>query len=61
MKRAEAIKFLHIDVTEYERQFNRFLNGEKLTSSEKANAEKYANQYATSKESRQYRQVKRQV
>ena len=58
VKKAEAIKFLHSNVTEYERQFNRFLNGEKLTSSEKANAEKYANQYATSKESRQYRQVK---
>ena len=58
VKRAEAIKFLHIDVTEYEHQFNRFLNGEKLTLSEKANAEKYANQYATSRESRQYRQVK---
>ena len=40
VKRAEAIKFLHIDVTEYEHQFNRFLNGEKLTLSEKANAEK---------------------
>ena len=58
VKKAEAIKFLHSNVTEYERQFNRFLNGEKLTSSEKADAEKYANQYATSRESRQYRQVK---
>lgn len=58
VKRAEAIKFLHIDVTEYEHQFNRFLNGETLTSAEKGKAEKFANQYATSKESRQYRQVK---
>lgn len=58
VKRAEAIKFLHIDVTEYEHQFNRFLNGETLTSAEKGKAEKFANQYATSRESRQYRQVK---
>ncbi len=58
VKKAEAIKFLHIDVTEYEHQFNRFLNGETLTSAEKGKAEKFANQYATSKESRQYRQVK---
>lgn len=58
VKKAEAIKFLHIDVTEYEHQFNRFLNGETLTSAEKGKAEKFANQYATSRESRQYRQVK---
>lgn len=58
VKKAEAIKFLHSNVTEYEHQFNRFLNGETLTSAEKGKAEKFANQYATSRESRQYRQVK---
>lgn len=61
VKKAEAIQCLHIDVPAFERQFQRVLNGETLTSPEKVKAEKFANQYATSKEAKLYRQAKAKV
>lgn len=61
VKRAEAIQYLHINVPEYERQFNRFLNGETLTREEKVKAEKYANQYVSSRVAREYQKMKAAV
>lgn len=54
----EAIVHKKIDVPKFKKQYERFIAGEELTTAEKAQASRYAKQYASEEEKEKYQKAK---